>query len=121
MINSTRKNKFYESLIMILGLNFILLSCASYTKLIPEQPNIQSSLEKGDTVKIHTKDGREVEFKITEISSDELIGESERVNFDEISQLELMTASAKDNTFEAGKYTLTGILYIGALLIGSGL
>ena len=120
MNNQTKNNRFCESLILTLGLNFILISCASYTKLIPEPPNIQSSLEIGDTVKVLTKDGREIEFKITEISPDELIGENESVKFDEISQLELMTASAKDNTFEVGKYTLAEILYICALLIGSG-
>lgn len=119
MINTTRKNKFYESLIITLGLNFILLSCASYTKLIPEPPNIQSSLEIGNNVKILTKDGREIEFRITEIRSDELIGDNERVKFDEISQLELMTASAVDNTLEVASYSLAGILYIGICLMGA--
>jgi len=77
--------------------NFITASCASYVKVHPEPVNIQSILKQGDTVKIVTKDNREIEFVVVEVSDEAIIGENETVLFTDISKLEEMSVSAGEN------------------------
>jgi len=73
------------------------LSCASYVKVYPEPINIQSVVKKGDTVKIVTKDNKEIEFVVVEVSDEAIIGENETVLFTDISKLEEMSVSAGEN------------------------
>ena len=75
----------------------ISTSCASNVNVHPEHINIQSVVEPGDTVKMVTKDNREIEFIVVEVSDEAIIGETEKVLFTDISKLEEMSVSAGEN------------------------
>jgi len=83
--------------VYLLILAMISTSCASYVKVHPEPVNIQSVVEPGDTVKMVTKDNREIEFVVVEVSDEAIIGENETVYFRDISKLEEMSVSAGKN------------------------
>ena len=94
MVNNT----FGKSLaVFFLIVAMIATSCASYVKVHPEPVNIQSILKQGDTVKIVTKDNREIEFVVVEVSDEAIIGQNETVLFTDISKLEEMSVSAGEN------------------------
>jgi len=93
-----RFNPFGKILaVFFLIVAMIATSCASYVKVHPERINIQSVLKQGDTVKIVTKDNREIEFIVVEVSDEAIIGENETVLFTDISKLEEMSVSAGEN------------------------
>jgi len=75
----------------------IATSCASYAKVHPEPINIQSLLKKGDTVRIVTKDNKEIEFVVVKVSDEAIIGENEKVLFTDIFILEEMSVSTGEN------------------------
>jgi len=75
----------------------IATSCASYVKVHPEPKNIQSVIKQGDTVRIVTKDNREIEFIVIEVSDEAIIGENETVLFTDIFILEEMSVSTGEN------------------------
>jgi len=83
--------------VFLLILAIIATSCASYVKVHSEPINIQSLLKKGDTVRIVTKDNREIEFIVIEVSDEAIIGENEKVLFTDIFILEEMSVSAGEN------------------------
>jgi len=83
--------------VFLLILAIIATSCASYVKVHPEPKNIQSVVKKGDTVKIVSKDNKEIEFIVVEVSDEAIIGENEKVLFTDITKLEEMTVSAGKN------------------------
>ena len=66
----------------------ILASCASYHYEVITPPDNRFQIEPGDTVRIVTKDGQDLEFKILTISSEAMAGEGRRVLFSEIATLE---------------------------------
>jgi len=100
--------------------NLITVSCASYVKVHPERINIQSLLRQGDTVKIVTKDNREIEFKVVEVSDEAIIGENETVLFTDISKLEEkgLSEQGKNALVITGKILLI-TLYVAAAGLGS--
>jgi len=75
-------------LVLCMGLN--LASCAAYryTTITPNVGDIHSTLEPGDTVRIVTKEGRDLEFPITFITSEAIEWEGHRVLFSDIATLE---------------------------------
>jgi len=94
MVNNTSRK---ELAVFFLMVAMIATSCASYVKVHPEPINIQSVVKPGDTVKMVTKDNREIEFVVVEVSDEAIIGENETVNFRDISKLEEMSVSAGKN------------------------
>ena len=75
---------FINALIVVL-----LTSCASYTyKEFARLDNLQSTLIPGDTVRIVIKDGRDLEFTIEAVTSEEIVGDGQRVLFSDIAKLE---------------------------------
>ena len=60
---------------LVLVMCVLLASCTSYTVVqIPD--NIESEIHEGDKVKIVTKDGRDLEFKVVSVTSEGVIGEN---------------------------------------------
>jgi len=57
----------------------------------PEPINIKSIIAPGDIVRVTTKDKREVEFKVVEVTDEAIIGDTETIDFSNISKLEEMT------------------------------
>ena len=86
----------------------------------PERINIQSLLRQGDTVKIVTKDNREIEFIVVEVSDEAIIGENETVLFSDISKLEekRLSEQGKNALVITGKILLI-TLYVAAAGLGS--
>ena len=84
------------SIVLIHVLIVVLLaSCASYHyEVVRPLDNLQSTLESGDTVRIVTKDGRDLEFPIVFITSEAIVGEEQQVLFTEIAEVKKMEVSA---------------------------
>ena len=118
-------NPFGKKLMLVFMVcNLITASCASYVKVRPERINIQSLLRKGDTVRIVTKDKREVDFVVIEVSDEAIIGENEKVQFTDISTLEKMNGSAGENALVITGKVLLISLYVASVglgAIGSGM
>jgi hypothetical protein len=66
---------------------FVFMSCTSY-KVVKFPHNIHSDLHEGDTVKIVTKDGRDLTFQLVAITSEAMIGKDQRIFFSEIDTVE---------------------------------
>ena len=77
------------SIVLINALIVVLLaSCASYHyEVVRPLDNLQSTLERGDTVRIVTTDGRDLEFPITFITSEAIEGEEQQVYSSDIATL----------------------------------
>ena len=72
----------------------LLTSCTSY-KVVQIPDNIESEIHEGDIVKIVTKDGRDLEFKVVSVTSEGVIGENQQViRFSDVVQLEKQEVSA---------------------------
>jgi hypothetical protein len=92
----------------------MLVSCTSY-RVIKLPNNVQEMLQKGDTVKITTKDGRELKFKITNVTTEAIISENQRVLFSEIARVEKRQISAGKTAALGGGILVGGFL---AFVIG---
>ena len=89
------------------------------TKVIePEPDTIQNQLKKGDIVTIYTKDGRNFEFKIIDISSVAITGvrydllkePEENLPFDTIAKIEKMKKESKRLTVRGEKSIILLVL-----------
>jgi len=104
------------SIVLINSLIVVLLaSCASKYEGVSPIDNIQSTLETGDTVRIVTKDGRDLEFKITAVTSEAIVGEGQQVFFSEIAAFERISGSA----VEMVTGTVKAIVVGGFILVGT--
>jgi len=116
-------NPFGKKLMLVFMVcNLITVSCASYVNVHPEYMNNQSVFNEGDTVRIVTKDSREIEFVVVEVSDEAIIGENEKVLFTDMSTLEKMNVSAGENALViTGKILLISLYVaaVGASAIGS--
>lgn len=80
----------------------LILSMSACTSMRPiDKTAVSTNIEAGDSVKIVTKDEREVEFKVIEVSDTSIIGETESVPKDEI-------ASIKKKKIDPGKTAVVG-------------
>jgi hypothetical protein len=85
---------------------------------------LQGQVERGDQVEVVTTDGRTLDFIVTEVSADALVGDGVRVQQPEISSLRVRAVS-KPRTFGAafGSAAVTVLVLIaaatGALLSGN--
>jgi len=112
MINKTITILLTFSFVMIIS----LVSCSpKYMPVYPGPKTIQLKLGKGDRVKIVTKDQREFELTVLEIGSDSIIGDSEKVQFTDISTLEKMNVSAGENALVITGKVLLISLYVAAV------
>ncbi len=94
-------NKYQSKLFLlfIIITSFLAYSCApTYDPVYPEPVNIKTIIKPGDSVKITTKDKKEYEFIVVDITEDAIVGESEKVLFTEINKLQEMTVTSGENT-----------------------
>ena len=110
MINYPFRKRF-EAIFLILA--FIVSSCASYTGVRSYPTDIQSTLNTGDTVKITIKDGRKVELKVVEVTSEAIVGENEAIPYSDIQTLEQKTTSTGDKILGYGLLTAFFLLLLG--------
>ncbi len=97
---STKQTWRTRSLSLVLISALMIVSCTSFKVIKPD--DIQAGLKAGDTVKIVTKDGRDLELKIETVTPEALVGtpvssvgtaeagevKDQRVEFSEIAKLE---------------------------------
>jgi hypothetical protein len=87
-------SKYYRPLLFRRILIFILCislatGCTTLKSLEPvESQAVLSNIKPGDTLRLTTRDGKVREFILKEATDRELVGESERVNLSDITDLE---------------------------------
>lgn len=117
----SQHSKITAYIISFLITSLILSACTSGKLLRSEYSSdteqsrtfITKNLHPGDRVKIITNDGRQLKFKVREISSEAIIGDNHKVLFSEITRLEKMQ-------FDLGKSIgqTVGVLQIVYLVVG---
>ena len=72
----------------VLIMCLLVSSCTSF-KVMQISDNITSDIHEGDRVKIVTKDGRDVEFKVVSVTSEGVTGDNQQViRFSDVAKLE---------------------------------
>jgi hypothetical protein len=84
-------------------------SCAGWRKLEPPY-----DVKTGDKIKLKDSAGKVREFKVTELSSDEISGQSDRIKRDEITVLWIRKFSKK-NTAIAAAAVVSTLFFIAVL------
>jgi hypothetical protein len=96
----------------------LLVSSCTSLKVVQISENITSDIHEGDRVKIVTKDGRDVEFKVVSVTSEGVTGDNQQViRFSNVAKLEKEELSAVKTAGLAGGIVLglLGLLIIIAL------
>lgn len=101
-------------LLLVLGLLLMLCGCKTL-QTVPHQDltRLQGQVEPGDQVEVLTTDGRSLDFKVTEVTAEALVGDGVRVSQEEIAGLRVRAVS-KPRTFAAafgGAGTVLVILF----------
>jgi len=79
---------FCRCLVLILCLS-LATGCTSLKPLASAEPQtIIAEIKPGDTVRLTTRDGRVREFTVQEVTMQQLVGEQERVNLSDITEIE---------------------------------
>ena len=92
-----RKMKVLNTFLLFIAVHFT--GCTpTYTPVYPESVNIKTIIKTGDTVKVTTKDKEEYEFIVVEITENAIVGESEKLLFEDIYNLQKMVATSGENT-----------------------
>lgn len=105
-------------LLTIITVSFTIYSCApTYQSVYPEPVNIKTIITPGESVRVTTKDGIVHEFVVTEITDEALIGESNKILFKEINQLQEMTVTAEEKTNNAMVAAPVLLIFIGAAVL----
>jgi len=84
-----------------------------------DEPGTQARqrVEVGETVRVHTSDAREYEFRVTAVDDDALIGKDVRVPFDDIERLEVRELDGWKTAGAVG--TTVGALWIFGMLLAA--
>lgn len=119
-VRSTMPGQTPISIVLVMCV--LLSSCTSY-KVVQIPDNIESEIHEGDTVKIVTKDGRDLEFKVVSVTSEGVIGENQQViRFSDVAKLEKREVSAIKTAglIVLGLAALFGIILGIAISDGAG-
>lgn len=101
---STMGGQTLTSAVLIMCL--LVSSCTSL-KVVQISDNITSDLHEGDRVKIVTKDGRDVEFKVVSVTSESVTGDNQQViRFSDVAKLEKEELSVVKTAGLAGAIVL---------------
>jgi hypothetical protein len=88
----------------------LLVSSCTSLKVVQVSDNISSDIHEGDTVKIVTKDGRDVAFKVVSVTSEGVTGDNQQViRFSDVAKLE------KEEVSIVKTAGLTGGIVLGLL------
>ncbi len=96
----------------------LLVSSCTSLKVVQMSDNITSDIHEGDRVKIVTKDGRDVEFKVVSVTSEGITGDNQQViRFSDVAKLEKAELSVVKTAGLAGGIVLglVGLLIVIAL------
>ncbi|MDH5347678.1 MAG: hypothetical protein OEY60_16095 [Nitrospira sp.] len=101
----------------------LLVSSCTSLKVVQISDNITSDIHEGDRVKIVTKDGRDVEFKVVSVTSEDVTGDNQQViRFSDVAKLEKEEVSAVKTAGLTGGIVLglVGLLFIIVAAVGVG-
>ena len=85
--------------LLVLSLAGIFASGCTTLHPVPTDPKvIMVDVKQGDTVRVITKNNKELEFEVKEINDKQIIGEKETVAFTDISQIERREVSSGKTT-----------------------
>jgi len=98
MVNKYQSKLF---LLFIITITFLAYSCGPrYEVVYPNSRFINALIKSGNTVIITTKDEKVYEFKVVEITDDAIVGETDKVLFTDIHNLQKKTANSFINTLD---------------------
>ena len=99
----------------------LALGCTSLRNVHPEPANPFATIHVGEVVKVHTRDGRQNEFKVAQISPVEIVGtDGQRYQASEITQLQRRTVSGV-KTAALGAGIGLGLLLIYGFMYAIGI
>ena len=101
----------------------LLVSSCTSLKVVQISDNITSDIHEGDRVKIVTKDGRDVEFKVVSVTSEAVTGDNQQViRFSDVAKLEKEEVSVLKTAGLTGGMVLgaVGLLFIIAVAVAAG-
>ena len=85
--------------------------CTSLRELPDEKNALEQAVKPGDKVHVITRDGQEMEFKVTQIANERIEGSEQGVAMDDIAMIERREISVWK--------TATIIAYIVLIMIGA--
>jgi len=91
----------------------LLLAGCAYQPIEPTPDAIRASIAPGDTVRVRTLSGEDRTFRVTDVESDRLSGETEEVAYGQIARLE------KRETNNPVLWTVLGVAAVGLAASGS--
>jgi len=106
----------------VLIMCLLVSSCTSF-KVVQISDNVTSDIHEGDRVKIVTKDGRDVEFKVVSVTSEGVTGNNQQViHFSDVAKLEKAEVSVLKTAGLAGGIVLglVGLVILGVAAVGAG-
>lgn len=104
--------------LLILALIVIVASgCTTMRPVMPEPRASEETLKPGDNVRVFTRDGRVLDFKVKEVTEQRISGEKEEVPFSEIGHIERREFSPWKTTGLA----VGGLVVAFAVLLVAGL
>ena len=106
----------------VLIMCLLVSSCTSF-KVVQISDNVTSDIHEGDRVKIVTKDGRDVKFKVVSVTSEGVTGDNQEViRFSDVAKLEKEELSVVKTAGLAGGIVLglVGLVIIGVAAVGAG-
>jgi hypothetical protein len=118
--NAWRRTMKTTCLTCLLAAMMAANGCKTYRSITgPASPQLTNdlmarSIKSGDTVKIITKDGQELKFKVQQVGSETISGENQSVSFQEIARIEKRKISA-------GKTTVLILGVLGIVILGLGI
>ena len=75
-----------------MGLLFFIIiglgACTTMRSIEPTPMEVTRHFEKGDVIKVYTKDGTAITFEVIDITQDAIIGSRETISFQEITKIE---------------------------------
>ncbi|MDH4087880.1 MAG: hypothetical protein OEV71_13195 [Nitrospira sp.] len=101
----------------------LLVSSCTSLKVVQISDNITSDIHEGDRVKIVTKDGRDVEFKVVSVTSEGVTGDNQQViHFSDVAKLEKAEVSVLKTAGLTGGIVLklVALLIIIVVAVGAG-
>jgi len=94
---------------------WLLVSSCTSLKVVQISDNIANDIHEGDRVKIVTKDGRHLEFKIVSVTSEGVTGDNQQViRFSDVAKLKKKEVSVVKTAGLAGAIVLglLGLFFI---------
>jgi len=112
---------FCRSVVVVLCMS-LAAGCTTFRPLPTGEPlTMREQINPGDTVKVTTRDGMQQDITVKETTAEQLIGESSKVNFSDITSIEKREFSFwKTGGLTAGIVVITFIGLIIAVVASGG-